>query len=233
MSNGGFVARIDFMVEGSQQRTVRAEVSDLVIAGWTGRDTGSVEEHIAELEAIGVSRPRTVPCFYRIGANLLTTDSHLDTTGADSSGEVEFVLLSLAEGLFVGLGSDHTDRRVEAFGVTVSKQMCPKPMGPTLWPFAVVREHWDRLVLRSWVSRGGQRQLYQEGAVARMLPPEDLIARYTAGSELPVGTAMFCGTMPLLAPMGIAEEFAMELEDPVRGCTLRHSYQTRILPYQD
>ena len=32
--------------------------------------------------------------------------------------------------IFVGLGSDHTDRKVEAYSVTVSKQMCDKLMAP-------------------------------------------------------------------------------------------------------
>jgi hypothetical protein len=228
------LARIEFKADGPYHNAIHAEVRDLVIAGWTGRDAHAVEEHIAELEAIGVARPRTVPCFYRVGANLLTTAAEVDVTGTDSSGEVEFVLLSLAQGLFVGVGSDQTDRRVEAYGVTVSKQMCPKPIGPELWPFASVRDHWDRLVLRSWVTRDGERKIYQEGPVTRMLAPEDLVARYTGGlEELPEGTAMFCGTMPLLAAMGAAEEFAMEIEDPVRGCTLGHSYSTRVLAYQD
>lgn len=226
--------RIEVRTGGHGRRAMNVEVRDLVIAGWTGRDAKAVEEHIVELEAIGVAPPRTVPCFYRVGANLLTTAAEVDVTGTDSSGEVEFVLLSLPEGLFVAVGSDLTDRRVEAYGVTVSKQMCPKPLGPEVWPLASVREHWDKLLLRSWVTRNGERQLYQQGAVTRMLAPEDLVTRYTGGcEELPVGTAMFCGTMPLLAAMGPAEEFAMEIEDPVRGCTLRHSYRTRVLPYQD
>ena len=32
--------------------------------------------------------------------------------------------------IFVGLGSDHTDRKVETYSVTVSKQMCDKVMAP-------------------------------------------------------------------------------------------------------
>src|ERR1700726_1179459 len=173
-------------------------VKDLVVAGWTGRDSATVEHHIAELQAIGVARPRTVPCFYRVGSNLLTTGERFDVTGADGSGEVEFVLVSLPEGLYVGVGSDHTDRKVESYGVTVSKQMCPKPISRELWPFAEMKDHWDALVLRSWITRDHQRRLYQEGVVTRMLAPEDLIARYTGGATLPSGTAMFCGTMPLL-----------------------------------
>jgi hypothetical protein len=97
-----------------------------------------------------------------------------------------------------------------------------------------MKDHWDQLVLRSWITRNNQQLLYQEGVVTRMLAPEDLIARYTGGSAtLPAGTAMFCGTMPLLAPIGPAAEFRMELEDPVLGRTLRHRYSTRELPYND
>ncbi len=222
---------IDFNIDGKHRS---AEVHDIVIAGWTGRDTATVEHHIAELEAIGVARPRTVPCFYRVGVNLLTTATHLDFTGPDSSGEVEFVLFSLREGLFVGVGSDHTDRRVEAYGVTVSKQMCPKPVSRELWPFADVRDHWDSLILRSWATRGNKTEIYQEGSVARMLAPLDLIGRYTGGEvQLPIGTAMYCGTMPVLTKLGAAREFAMELEDPVLGRSLRHTYAARELPYND
>ena len=210
------------------------EISNLIIAGWTGRDNAGVEHHIAELEAIGVARPRTIPCFYRCGANLLTTSQHIDVTGSDSSGEVEFVLVSLPEGLMVGVGSDHTDRKVEAYGVTVSKQMCPKPIGEELWSLNDVLDHWDALILRSFIQRDGQRLLYQEGAMTRMLPPQELISRLTGGNiNLPVGTAMYCGTMPLLQPIGPSEQFALELEDPVRRKTMRHSYRVRTLPYSD
>ncbi len=55
---------IEFLLEGE---AATVEIHDLVIAGWTGRDAATVEHHIAELEAIGVARPRTVPCFYRVG----------------------------------------------------------------------------------------------------------------------------------------------------------------------
>ncbi len=222
---------IEFAIEGKSQTV---EIRDLIIAGWTGRDAAGVERHIAELAAIGVARPRTVPCFYRVGANLLTTSMQLDFTGTDSSGEVEFVLVSLPQGLYVGVGSDHTDRKVESYSVTVSKQMCPKPISRELWPLADALGHWDRLMLRSWVTRGKGQELYQEGAVTRMLAPLDLIARYREGDlQLPAATAMFCGTMPLVAEMGGARLFEMELEDPVMKRSLRHRYMARELAYND
>ena len=96
-----------------------------------------------------------MPCFYRLGANLLTDAAAIELSGSDSSGEVEVVLLSLADGLHVGVGSDHTDRKVEAYGVSVAKQMCPKPVSRELWTFTDVEPHWDQLMLRSWVTREG------------------------------------------------------------------------------
>ena len=98
-------------------RTVR----ELVIAGWTGRDVVALEKHIRELEAIGVKRPKTTPIFYRVAAALLTSDNAIEVLGDQSSGEAECVVYSLDDGLFVGVGSDHTDRKAEAVGVSLSK----------------------------------------------------------------------------------------------------------------
>ena len=112
--------------------------------------------------------------------------------------------------------------------------MCPKPVSREWWSLADVQDHWDSLILRSWVTRDGETELYQEGLVTRMLAPLDLIARYTGGEgKLPVGAAMYCGTMPVLTKMGAAQHFEMELEDPVRGRRLRHGYDSRELPYND
>jgi Protein of unknown function (DUF2848) len=223
--------QIAFRVDGAERAF---HIEQLVIAGWTGRDKAAVEHHIAELAAIGVKRPRKVPCFYRLGANLLTTGRELDVVGGDSSGEVEFVLVSAADGLYVGVGSDHTDRKVEAYGVTVSKQMCPKPVGPELWRLTDVEAHWDDLMLRSHVTRGGKRLLYQEGPVTKMLAPRELIARFPdSPGKLPAGTAMFCGTLAVQGEIGGGERFEMELHDPVKNRSLGHEYATRSLTIED
>ena len=212
--------------------TRRASIDTLIAAGWTGRDRAAVEHHIAELAAVGVQRPTSVPCFYRLGANLITQADDIDVVGSHSSGEVEFVLVSLENGLHVGVGSDHTDRRVEAYSVTVSKQMCPKPLGRELWLFSDVAGHWDDLVLRSWVTRDGARQLYQEGPVTKMLAPTDLIERYLGrAAGLPVGTVMFCGTLTAIGGIGGGKRFEIELHDPTRNRKLQHAYLTRCLEF--
>jgi len=222
---------MEFLVNGIPRRI---DITNLVIAGWTGRDKAAVEHHIAELAAIGVKRPRAVPCFYRLGANLLTTAREVEVVGEHSSGEVELVLVSAPDGLYVGVGSDHTDRKVEAYGVTVSKQMCPKPIGAELWPFSEVERHWDRLVLRSHATRKGKRRLYQEGAVSGMLAPRDLLRRYAdSGGKLSPGTAMFCGTLAVRGEIGGGERFEIELHDAVKNRSLSHEYAIRSLAIAD
>ena len=223
--------QLDFQIAGAVRT---AAIDRLIVAGWTGRDLDAVEQHIAELAAVGVRRPATVPCFYRLGANLLTHAPAIDVAGCHSSGEVEVVLISLAEGLHVGVGSDHTDRRVETYGVTVSKQMCPKPVSRELWAFRDIESHWDDLVLRSWVTRQGTRELYQEGPVTRMLAADDLIGRYLGRrGALPVGTAMYCGTLTVNGAISGGDRFEIELEDPRLKRTLHHAYAARCLEMAD
>ena len=214
---------------------VQLSLRQAVIAGWTGRDPAARDHHIAELEALGIARPATTPIFYRVAAARLTTAAAIEVCGRESSGEVEFVLLRQGGRTFVGVGSDHTDRKLETIGVTLSKQACDKPLAPELWLHDDVRPHWDRLVLRSWAVDGGDRVLYQEGAVSGMLDADDLVARgFAAGavpeSIMPEGCALFGGTFAATGGIRPAERFEFEIEDPVLGRTIRHGYDVAVLP---
>jgi Protein of unknown function (DUF2848) len=205
-------------------------IEQAVIAGWTGRDAQAVEKHIKELEALGVKRPATTPIFYRVASARLTTAPVIEAVGESSGGEVEFVLLQHGGRLWVGTGSDHTDREVEKYGVTVSKQMCDKPIAPVFWPYDEVAPHWDRLILRSHSSEAGKRVLYQEGTVAAMIAPLDLIRRQAADGRLAEGTIMFGGTLAARGGVRATPEFSFELEDPVGGRKITHAYRVRALP---
>ena len=214
----------------SERRLALSAIKTLVIAGWTGRNTEALEAHIKELEAIGVKRPKTVPIFYRVACSLLTTAASIEVMADKSSGEVEFVLFSFDDGLWVGLGSDHTDRKAETVGVTLSKQLCAKPVGTQLWRYDEVKPHWDKLVLRSFVPDGGKRRLYQEGPVTNMRSPEELIRLYTGGDKLQSGTAMFCGTFAVHGEISYSGTFDMELEDPVLKRKISYGYRIVSLP---
>ena len=205
-------------------------IEQAVIAGWTGRDPVARDKHIAELEAIGIARPATTPIYYRCSARRLTTEDSIEVCGNDSSGEVEFVLIGWQGRTFVGLGSDHTDRKVESYSVTVSKQMCDKPVASTLWELEDVIAHWDRMVLRSWAWIKGKRELYQEGTLDAMLPVEVLLQKGFDGGKLPDGCAMFGGTFAAKGGIRPAERFEYELEDPVLKRAIRHAYDVITLP---
>lgn len=217
-------------VDAGGSREVAITPADLVIAGLTGRDEAAVHHHIEELRAIGVKPPPSVPAFFRNGASLLTTAQAIDALGPDSSGEVEFVLVSLEDGLWVGVGSDHTDRRVEAYAIDVSKQLCPKVISPVLWRLDDLAAHWDQLVLRAWIEEAGRLTLYQEGSAAALRTPRSLIAAWTGGAPLPVGTVMFGGTFAAIGGIRPSARFVFELEDPVLRRVIRHGYTIRTLP---
>jgi Protein of unknown function (DUF2848) len=216
--------------DGSGTRPAEVTIDQAVVAGWTGRDPDAVEKHIKELEALGVKRPATTPIFYRVSAARLTTSDTIEAVGESSGGEVEFVLLRHGGRLWVGTGSDHTDREVEKYGVTVSKQMCEKPIASTFWAYDDVAAHWDRLLLRAYVVENGKRALYQEGVVTAMMHPRVLMSRHATDGQLPDGTLMFCGTLAAHGGVRATREFAFEMEDPVLGRRIAHAYKVRTLP---
>jgi hypothetical protein len=205
-------------------------IDQAVIAGWTGRDPVARDKHIAELEAIGIAPPASTPIYYRVAARRLAITDSIEVSGTESSGEVEFVLIGWQGRIFVGVGSDHTDRKVEAYSVTVSKQMCDKPMAPVLWELEDVIGHWDRMILRSYAWIDGARVLYQEGTLDAMLPVADLIARGFGDKGLPDGCAMFGGTFAAKGGIRPATRFEYELEDPVLKRKIGGGYDVVALP---
>ena len=153
------------LVSADGERTARVPIERLIIAGWTGRDKAAVEKHIVELEELGVKRPSSTPVYYRVAAARVKTEPVIQASGSASSGEVEFVLAQWDGELWVGVGSDHTDRKTEAYDVTVSKQMCEKPISPIFWRFRDVEAHWDEIAMRSFIDENGERD--SEAAVPR------------------------------------------------------------------
>lgn len=216
--------------KGHSTENKEISVKKAIVAGWTGRDKAALEKHIKELEELGVPRPASTPIYYRVSASRLTTEPEIETVGGDSSGEVEFVLAQWGGELWVGVGSDHTDRKAETYNVTVSKQMCEKPIAPAFWAFADVAPHWDKLVMRSFIEENGARILYQEGSVTAMQDPLALIKGYEGRDRLDENTLMFCGTFAAKGGIRPADVFEYEIHDPVLNRTIQHAYRLNKLP---
>ena len=222
---------LTFTVDAQDTTTpLTLAIDQMVIAGWTGRDPVARDHHIKELQELGIAPPATTPIYYRCAARRFTTDAMIECTDVNSSGEVEFCLIASGGKTYVGVGSDHTDRQVETYNITVSKQMCDKPVASTLWELEDVIGHWDRMILRSYATIKGERVLYQEGTLDAMLPVADLIARGFDGKTFPDGCAMFGGTFAAKGGIRPADRFEFELEDPVLKRMIRHGYDVVTLP---
>ena len=146
----------------------------------------------------------------------------LEVLGPHTSGEIEYVIVAMDDGLWVTVGSDQTDRKAEQHGVALSKQLAGKVLGRTLWRLDELRERWDSLVLRAHVMIDGERVLYQEGALALMRTPDDLMQRY--GQPLKPGTIMMSGTLNAIG--GIRPAFA--LRDAAGGPCGRAIHHARL-----
>lgn len=223
------------IVDTAEPRSLVVDIHSLVIAGWVGRDVAATEHHIDELAALGVKRPSTYPLYYRVAAAQLTQASSIQVLGADSSGEAEVFAFCEGGEMFVSLVSDHTDRKLEAQGVAISKQVCAKPVARNAWRYADVAAHWDDLILRSTIEDNGAQVAYQEGSLAALRPPLELIAGYGRstgrdGNHLADGSAMSCGTLAAIGGVRPARSFAMELFDPHRKRSLTHRYAVEVLP---
>ena len=206
------------------------ELAHLVVAGWTGRDQAAIQHHIDELAAIGVTPPSATPLFYRASAGLLTQSPRIQVVGGDSSGEVEPLVVQAGGRRWLGLGSDHTDRALEAHSVALSKQICAKPCADQLWDWESVADRLDEIVLESWIHEDGEWVPYRQGRLSAIRPLTDLIASAALDDLARDGAvAMMCGTFGAKGGVRPASHFRMAMSDPATGRKITHDYATETL----
>jgi hypothetical protein len=208
----------------------------MVNAGFVGRDQKAVKAHIEELAREGIAPPPTVPMLFPVLRQSLTLENKIEVVERQTSGEVEFVLLLQGGRMYVGIGSDHTDRKLEAASMLNSKQVCPNVMSREVWDFEDVKDHWDELVMESRVrpSPGAESVLYQQGPLGKILSATDLLA--LVKSRMPDGQCeglmIFSGTLPVLTKEMIwATQFRCELGDPRLQRQLTCEYEIVRLDY--
>lgn len=197
-----------------------------VIAGYTGADQQKVREHIHELSLLGVDPPENVPEFYSVSSTSLTQSSRI-TVGFQTSGEAEPVLIRRQGRYLLTLGSDHTDREIEARSVQESKAACPKPLAQHAVEFnpALEKQYWEDLKLICSVDG----ELYQE-STASLLPIFETLRIYeerfgTVDGDL----VIFGGTVPLLTGTFVfGQRWQLSLE--IAGETLRLDYEAVVEP---
>lgn len=203
----------------------------LFLAGYTGRDREHVQRHIDELLAQGIPAPEHVPELYPGVAEAIQVGGRLPPGRGWSSGEVEYVLFVADRGVYVSVGSDHTDRELERTAVVAAKQAFPKIVGSQVWPLSDLAGGWDSLVLRAWVSDGGGRRLYQESLLVTIISPLDLLG-LIPGESQGDGLVVFSGTVATLAraPATGLCRFEGELLRPDGRVLVACSYEYEAAP---
>ena len=222
--------KLSFNLLKDEVQHISVDITTCIVAGWAGRDRAAIEHHIEELADLGVPRPSAVPLFYRVASNQLTQEPVVEVVGDGSSGEAEVFLFSYEGETLVSLASDHTDRKLETHSVALSKQLCVKPVAHDAWAFADVADYWDELVLRSWIEENVETVLYQEGTLASLLHPLELVKNHFGQELIPESSGMTCGTMSAIGGIRPSPSFTMELFDPRRKRNIHHKYEIKILP---
>jgi hypothetical protein len=206
-------------------------VDRLVVAGWVGKDREALQKHIDELAELGIEPPSRTPTYMNLSPATLTTEARIEVVGDSSSGEVECVIITGRDGQrFLGVGSDHTDREFEKYGIPASKQMCAKPIANEAWLFSDVMAHLDALILRSWMIKDGQKFLYQEGPLSLNRDLNELVQNIPDDC-ISTGESycLFCGTFAAIGGLKYGERFEFELYDPVLDRRINHGYDIEVL----
>ena len=225
------ILRFSLVDRNGRKQPLEFEARRLLLAGFTGRNQESVLKHVEELKGHGVAAPDKIPAYYPVPRDLATIDDEIEVLGGSTSGEVEVVLLFWKGSIYVGVGSDHTDRDLERVSIAKSKVMCSKIISKELWNYEEVKGTWDGITLRSWIEEGGQKKLYQEGSLSGFLPPDELIrqaGKQTKDNDVE-GMVLFLGTLATLGKSLIfSDKFEGELADESLG--RRIGFRYRISP---
>ncbi len=207
----------------------------MINAGYTGKNQDGVRKHIEELKREGIPAPDSTPTAYEVITKLVYFDDEIEVIGEKTSGEAEFVLLCSDKGVYVGVGSDHTDRELESISIIKSKQVCPNVLSNRVWDLKDVRKDWDEIILRSWVKNDpGEKILYQEAPLAALLSPEDLMKfiRNNMDDKNLDGVIIFSGTVAIIPEKIIfGNYFETELYNPINGKRLNCTYRVKVLNY--
>ncbi len=205
-------------------------VARILDAGFTGRNREGAMKHVEELKAHGVAAPDRIPAYFAVTRDRVTTDDEIEVLGGDTSGEVEVVFLFRGDQVYIGVGSDHTDRELEKASIAKSKVICPKVLSRQVWKLAEVAPHWERLQLRSWIEVEGRRTLYQEGSLGDFLTVDDFLrgVRSVVTDGSLDGMVLYMGTMPSLGgALLFSPTFEGCLSDDVLGRELSFRYRIR------
>jgi len=216
---------------GDGVQDIVLNISEMYNVGYAGRDQEVTRKHIEELAALGVDVPKHIPTIYPVSSVNITTDGEIEVIHGKTSGEVEYVIFVSGGKKYISVGSDHSDRALETTSVPMAKQICLNTVADTVWDYDELKTDFDALEMRSYVTKNDAEELYQEGTLAELLAPDQLIEKIESylGRKLD-DAVIYSGTLPTKNGMVYGEKFAYELVDRARDRRLSGAYQIKCLP---
>ena len=222
------------LITGQEKIPLDFTITKVVNAGFAGRDQESVSKHIEELKKQGVPAPEHTPTLYPVSPYMVTQEDFVYVLDGQTSGEAEYVLMIRGNDVYVGIGSDHTDRALEIDSIPKSKQIYPNVICREIWLLEDIRDVWDQLLLRSWVIIAKERRLYQKAKLSALLPPDELLDFVQGNSRDKSldGSLIYSGTVPLsTGEMLFGEQFEVELLNPLNQMRLTCSYRINLMDF--
>ena len=193
-----------------------------------------IRASIKELEEQrGVPAPKKIPTIFQMSNMLLTQDPDIDFVGNNTCGEVEYIIITQGDEIYIGLGSDHTDRKLESASVPKAKQVCPKPIGHDVWKYDDLKDHWDSIKLNSYQTVDGKEIPYQQGTLADILPVEHLLKELRERIGDVSHCVIYSGTVPVLNGFQYGENFRCEMIDETLNRSLSMNYNIHVITEEE
>ncbi len=211
-------------------------VDKMANAGFTGRDQAEVRHHLDELSAKGIDVPDSTPTLYPVIPSALTTETSIEVYGEETSGEIEYVLFVKDDkNIYVGVGSDHTDRKLEELDIPRAKQITPNLISPVVWNLNDVVDHWDDLSMECSVKKNAETLLYQKGDLGLLMSPSELMEFVSKKIEGPLNSIIiFSGTVKMeTEDFVFADTFSGLLSDPTLNRSIEFSYAVKPMNYME
>ena len=211
------------LVEAGTTRRAELNLKRCYNLGSATRKPETAVAHQEEVKSIGIAIAFDIPAprIYPLGAEIVSTTDTITVQGDKTSGEVEIVIV-VTDDIYVGVGSDHTDRALERTSIVWSKQACANVLAPKLWRWSDVKDRWDTFAMRSWVDG----RLYQECLTEAFMSPETMLA-VLKERVIALPARDFCvfgGTIVALdKTIGFGRRWEIEMAQP-GGDSIRHGY---------
>lgn len=220
--------------KGGEAVELPIQYDQLFAIGYAGRNMEKTMEHIRELEEqLGVPAPKKIPTIFQMSNQNLTQDHDLYFVGGDTCGEVEYIIITDGEKIYIGLGSDHTDRKLESASVPKAKQVALKPIARDVWDFEDMKDHWDSIILRSYQTVDGKEVPYQDGTLADILPVDFLMNEMKTRIGEVSHSVIYSGTVPLMNGFKYGSNFRCEMVDEVLNRKIAFDYDIKVITEEE